>query len=592
MGIGGAAEGEDSRRPFCSDARLGYRIADPARPLPLRADQSNGAALAAPLPRSPLVPLPMTKSHSAPTELQLPKPLDNREATTATTTTTTVAPWMCKGCPNDDPRELDLNSDGFYVCNECGTADRQQAISLDRQKYCAREDDKTDVADRWMRDANREAEEATARGSETNDERRHRIMGGAGGTRLSQSVARRHQLGGAQSRLETRAVRALSERIEGSQIQVAKRNRVIGAMEKGFDCIGKVLNDDLRKHMRIHAKRAIGNAFEHADVCTHYACSLHIAKRSNYTLGLCIMHHCIEKLLDVCRAREVAAAQVANEYALARLVAEYTPQMLSKMLETLQQLHEQNSGTGQIGQVTGSVRLLLDWTQEQICRPCADQSGGVVGGGGDAGGGTQTAARAPPQSQPPQSPPSPTDSTTTTTTNNTTTTQATTLLPPPPPTTVTHGLPPLLSLPPAAIQFVSTASNASLDPGSPTASVASGGSPTDIVWNVRDTLTGAARESNVRADVRCAAMAALSQPDLLDWIRTQNVLPVDVLSVAVLTAASSKLGLEDCTNEIMERYCYEHTISPTTARAAALTIAGLMSVEPAPATGVFGDGIF
>ena len=96
----------------------------------------------------------------------------------------------------------------------------------------------------------------------------------------------------------------------------------------------------------------------------------------------------------------------------------------------------------------------------------------------------------------------------------------------------------------------------------------------------------------MRADVRCAAMAALSQLDLLNWIRTQNVLPVDVLSVAVLTAATAKLGLEDCTNEILERYCYEHNISPTTARVAAVTMAGLMNVEPAPVTGVFGDGIF
>jgi len=59
-----------------------------------------------------------------------------------------------------------------------------------------------------------------------------------------------------------------------------------------------------------------------------------------------------------------------------------------------------------------------------------------------------------------------------------------------------------------------------------------------------------------------------------------------------LTAATAKLGLEDCTNELLERYCYEHTISPTTARAAAVTMAGLMSVDLAPATGVFGDGIF
>ncbi len=567
MGFGGAAEGEDARRPFCPDASLGYRIADPARPLPMRSDRYHGIA-AAPVARSPLVPLPLAKSLSAPAELGLPE-LGADAAPVASR-----AVWTCKGCPNDDLRQLDLNSDGFYVCNLCGTTDQQQAISLDRQKNCAREDDPTDVADHWTRDANQEASEATARGQETVAERRHRRTAGAGGTRLAQSVARKHQLGGAQSRLETQAARAFSERVEGSQAQVSKRHRVIGSMEKGFDYIGKILNEALRKHMRIEAKRVIDNAFAHVAVCSHHACSLNIAKRSNYTLGLCIMHRCVERLLPVCRAPTAAAAHDANGYALARIVAEYTPQMLNKILEAIQQLHEQNSGTGQIGQVTGSVGLLLDWSNEQICRPCADHSGAV--GGGSGGGGAQT------QSPLPQPPP---PSTSTTTTSNTTTTQAASLPPP-----AAHGLPPLLSLPPAALPLVTH--QTSSEGGSPTASVASGGSPSDIVWNVRDTLTGAAREANVRADVRCAAMSALSQPDLLNWIRTQNVLPVDVLSVAVLTAATAKLGLEDCTNELLERYCYEHTISPTTARAAAVTMAGLMSVDLAPATGVFGDGIF
>ena len=54
VAIGGASEGEDARRPFCSDARLGYRIADPARPLPMRADVSFTAV------RSPLVPLALS----------------------------------------------------------------------------------------------------------------------------------------------------------------------------------------------------------------------------------------------------------------------------------------------------------------------------------------------------------------------------------------------------------------------------------------------------------------------------------------------------------------------------------------------------
>ena len=129
--------------------------------------------------------------------------------------------------------------------------------------------------------------------------------------------------------------------------------------------------------------------------------------------------------------------------------------------------------------------------------------------------------------------------------------------------------------------------------GSPTPTNRAGpGSPSDIVWSVRDMITGAARLANVRADVRCAAMAAIMQQELADWIRTRNTLPVDVLGIAVLTAATIKLQLEDSTSELLEQYCYEYSISPTTARQTADTVARMMTVEPAPAAGVFGDGIF
>lgn len=584
----------------------------------MRADVSFTAV------RSPLVPLPLSKSHSAPAELQMSGYFDEAIGTGTTTTTTAAAEaaampgaWICRGCHSDDVRELDVNDDGFYVCNLCGTAEHQQAISLDRQKYCAREDDPTDVADHRMRDANKEAEEATARGHETAIEKKRRLLGSAGGTRLPKSVSRRHQLGSAQSRLETQVARTLSERVEGAPVQVAKRNRVIGAMEKCFDWIGKILNNDVRAHIRMQAKRVVSNTFAHAMVCTHHACSLNITKRSNYTLALCIMHRCVESLLPVCRAPAATTAQNPDGYALARTVAECTPQMLTKILERIQQLHEQNSGSGQIGQVTGSVGLLLDWPVEKICLPCTNLPELDSGGGGGTGsGGTQTAPQAPlqpllqsqlpsPQPESPMPPPPPsfasrttTNATTNATTNVTThitTIQAAASLP----VAIGNGLPPLLFLPPLALPLDAHANapfshHASSDTDSPPAfgEVASSGSPTNIVWNVRDTLTGAAREANVRADVRRAAMAALSQPDFLNWIRTQSALPVDVLSVAVLTAATAKLGLEDCTNEILERYCYEHHISPTTARVAAVTMAGLMNVEPAPVVGVFGDGIF
>ena len=122
------------------------------------------------------------------------------------------------------------------------------------------------------------------------------------------------------------------------------------------------------------------------------------------------------------------------------------------------------------------------------------------------------------------------------------------------------------------------------------ASVGDAGS--DTVFGVRDAVAGAAIRANVRADVRCAAMAAIAQQELGEYIRARNVLPVDVLGVAVLAAVSTKLGLEDATSELLAQCCHDQQISPTTARVAIEAMTNILHVEPAAASGVFGDGIF
>ena len=68
--------------------------------------------------------------------------------------------------------------------------------------------------------------------------------------------------------------------------------------------------------------------------------------------------------------------------------------------------------------------------------------------------------------------------------------------------------------------------------------------------------------------------------------------PIDVLGVAVLASVTSKLGLEDGTSELLAQCCHEHSISPTTAQTAIEAMGAVMTVEPAAASGVFGDGIF
>ena len=113
-----------------------------------------------------------------------------------------------------------------------------------------------------------------------------------------------------------------------------------------------------------------------------------------------------------------------------------------------------------------------------------------------------------------------------------------------------------------------------------------------MVWSVRDLIHGASVLADVRTSVRDAALGAISKEGLANWIRTQNVLPVEVLSVVILGATARKLGMEDSTGQLLEQYCFQNHISPTTARSAADAVAGIMVVDPSTPAGLFADGIF
>ena len=577
---------EDAPRPFCDDARLGFQIADPSERMPM-------APSPATLVRSLYAPpLPLTKSVSAPADLSLPEAVDV-EMSSPEMEATPVR-WVCRGCGTKDQSKLVPGSDGFDVCDDCGTTDRQQTVSLDRQGNCAREDDNTDVADHRTRDAEKESAMAAARGDENAEERRQRLLAGAGGTRVKKSVSRRMDLGGVQGKLETIVKNETAERIEGSRAQVQKFQRIAGYLEANFDWMGKSMNESLKPHLRIEARRAVNNAFLHAGVCQDRGCCLNIGKRSNSTLALGLMQHCFERLLTVARAPAATATAAAEgddtrraEHAeLLRLAREVTPQLLGKLLDGVRQLHDQNQSLGQQDQVSSTMGLLVDWPLEKICVPCGSAAHAASASVAGSGHGETNSTIA-----------------TTNTTNTTNTTINTTNQPPPFNHHHNHQalmLPPPLQLPPSAVAggthmamppLVQNPSFPSSDSPTPS-STSTNDSPTDVLWTVRDTLTGAARKANVRADVRHAALHALGQPDVADWIRSANVLPVDVLSVVLLDAVSVALKVDDASSELMAQVCYENEISPTTARNATATLSGLISIEPATSVGVFGEQIF
>ena len=505
------AAGEDARRPFCSNALLGFQLDSPSR-MPKTPPAVASASMA---------PVPLSKSQSAPAGfgINFQNPLEP-EAIAQT-------PWKCKGCPCTNPDDLQPNADSAYTCIHCGAVEQQQCVSLARQGMCAPEDDGTWTGEERRRDAAQEAGEAVARGIETNDERRRRLLAG-NGTRIARSTSKRHALGGAAGRLETQACLGMAARADEDAAQTQKRHRIVEFLERDFDVLGKTLVEAVRKHVRMETKRILMNSAVHAKACTVQGCSLNLFKRPNCLIANCLMQECLERLKNDAQRAAIGAS-------------EYTTHTISEHLERMRELQEQGPSAGQVVQVTAAVRLMLDWSQERLQRPCCVQA------------------------------------------------------PPPPPVAVPlpssplASLPPLLALPPAALTTTEA-----LDSPRSIGSAASGSrhDANDIVYAVRDAVTGAAIRANVRADVRCAAMAAIAQQELGDYIRTRNVLPIDVLGVAVLASVTSKLGLEDGTSELLAQCCHEHSISPTTAQTAIEAMGDVMTVEPAAASGVFGDGIF
>jgi hypothetical protein len=536
LGARGAA-GEDARRPFCGNALLGFGLDDPSRAVPRPTTPPVRASAA-------MVPVPLTKSQSAPAgfgfqdvtkNLNLQNPLEcNPEEITQT-------PWMCRGCGSTNEDDLELNDDSAYTC-KCGVVDQQRCISLARQGMCAREDDNTDTADARMRDAAQEAAEAIANGPETNDARRRRLLAG-NGTRIGARTQKRNSIGGAAKRLETQACHDIAPRVEGP-VSSQKLQRVVEYLETSFDWLGKTFVEALRRHVRMESQRVLKNSALHAQVCTSSSngmCTLDLAKRPNYIIAQCMLQETLERLkVDAHRAT---------------VDRECTVHELNEHLERLRQLEEQSPSSGQMPRVRAAVRLLLDW-QPQGRALCSCGGGG--GGGGQTG---QT----------------PSSSTTTTTTN---------------PSPNANGAPPPFALPPAALFDAQALDSPRSMRSSASAASVGDASGSDTVFSVRDAVAGAAIRANVRADVRCAAMAAIAQQELGDYIRARNVLPVDVLGVAVLASVSNKLGLEDATSELLAQCCHDQQISPTTARVAIEAMANILHVEPAAAAGVFGDGIF
>ena len=473
-------------------------------------------------------PVPLVKTRSAPARLEedgTPVFEDDDESQRGG-----AHGWACRGCGESDTRKLTVNRDGAMTCDSCGVVEGQVHVALDRQKNCARRDDKTVVADLpSTRDS--EAERFATGEVETAEQARKRHVLALGGTRIAQQTSKKCDLGGAHSRAQTAALNAARARGEIDQASEKKLRPVLHVVEATLDQVGPV-HRDVQKFIRMEAARVVRAGVFHAKRCAE--CRVNIAGRSNKLLGICFVEASLERLLSDGRAGSSPVAPDCSAQQL-ELCLQRTRDL---------QLRSASAGPAARAQTAAAIAMAAQWTDAQIGRPCG--GGSPVPSGGGGGGGASPVS--------PLALPSP-------------------------------------LLPPALVEGALV--EGALSPLSPRSAPRSPTAPGVSIFNVRDQILAAAREARPTAQVRCAALAAIQEPAVAAWLATEGSLPADVVGVAVLVAAARRIGADAASAVALQRrLCFQHDLSPTTAETAAESVAALLPPVAPPASTAVADSIF
>lgn len=312
-------------------------------------------------------PVPLAKTRSAPARLEedgTPVFDDEPDADAAFGKND----WVCRGCGESNAGKLSANRDGAMACDECGVVDGQVHVALDRQKNCARRDDKTVVADLpSTRDA--EAERRETGEVETAEQARKRHAIAMGGTRIARQTSQRRDLSGAQSRVQTAVLRDARARGEIDQASEKKLRPVLHVVEATMDQVGPV-HQGVQKFVRMEAARVVRAGVRHARHCNE--CRVNIAGRSNKLLGICFVEASLERLLADGRT---GSSPVPSDC---------SAQQLELCLQRTRdlQLRSASAGPAARAQTAAAIAIAARWTEEQIERPCSGSGGSPVPTGG------------------------------------------------------------------------------------------------------------------------------------------------------------------------------------------------------------------
>lgn len=289
-------------------------------------------------------PLVMTKSASMP-EFD-PTLKDGEESPPSTTLERAV--WVCKGAKDGGVHRLVPNPDGGLSC-VCGiVAHGVNMVSLERAKNCPKAADPTLVAD-----APPTAPQAApwANGLERKEDRERREKAQLGGTHVSNSCARKHDMQQAQSAVERQArCDDCAAALHPNAPDQGRGRKLFEGLEDAFSKMSSLHKKDcIAAHIRIEAVRIYQLSVRHEQRCGCKGCIYALSTRNMVVLTLGLIELVLSQLAgieegDGRRAEDLSQGEVTKhdmDHALTQLYQIYEEFKVNKLqrLELLSAVH-------------------------------------------------------------------------------------------------------------------------------------------------------------------------------------------------------------------------------------------------------------
>ena len=175
----------------------------------------------------------------------------------------TPAQPLCTHCGTFNHADFSLTADKSHMVCKCGVVSSAVHISQNREKNCAKEDDKTTRADQPYQATTDKFDHPARSCDEVRKEREYEAMG----SRISKKAKDKLGIGWQQEHQAREAARAARQRQDMDPKDATKGQRIVIELEKLFTPLEPV-GDAIKRFCRMEADRAWREAVRHSKVCS------------------------------------------------------------------------------------------------------------------------------------------------------------------------------------------------------------------------------------------------------------------------------------------------------------------------------------